>query len=302
MKVSIVIPNWNGRHLLEKNFPSVLVSKELKENRIFEIIIVDDYSTDDSIPFLQRRYKHAIRLIRQTKNRGFSYTVNHGVRMAKGDLVCLLNNDVSPEKDFLIPVLPHFKNNKIFAVGLSEKGGSWGNATFLNGYISHSPGEIADKPHQTFWVSGGSGVFRRKFWMELKGLDEELLSPFYWEDVDLGYRAQKRGYELIWEPEARVYHKHESTINKESFKLEYINRIKERNELLIIWKNVTSKRLFRKHIKAVLLRAIRNPGYIRIIYMAWKKRKIVFKKRKIEAKLSKVSDEAVFAKFTSQTK
>ncbi len=300
MKVSVVIPNWNGKHLLAKNLPSVLAAKEFKKNKILEIIIVDDYSTDGSVNYLQKSFKQEVRLIKQTKNRGFSYSVNHGVRMAKGDLVCLLNTDVLPSKNFLVAALPHFKNKKVFAVGFHEKGGSWGLASFINGYIRHAPGKITDQPHQTFWVSGGSGVFRRKLWMELKGLDEELLSPFYWEDVDLGYRAHKRGYELIWEPKARVIHEHEASINPNHFQLKYINQIKERNELLLIWRNITSKRLFRKHIRALLRRVLRHPGYARIVHKAWQKRGLVLKKRKLEAKQSKVSDEAVFAKFSGQ--
>jgi len=283
MKVSVVIPNWNGRHLLEKNLPFILSAAKNPKNSILEIIVVDDFSSDDSVSYLKKNFKHEIRLIKQSKNRGFSYSVNHGVRMAKGELVCLLNTDVIPANDFLEPAILHFKNKNIFAVGFNEKGNSWANASFTNGYIQHSPGETTETTHDTFWVSGGSGVFRRSMWMELKGFDEELFSPFYWEDVDLGYRGHKWGYELLWEPKAHVIHEHESVINQNSFHLKYLNRIKERNELLVI--------------KAMLARILKHPGYVRIIYLAWKKRKLVFNKRKLVAKQSKVSDEAVFAKF-----
>ncbi len=85
--VSIVIPNWNGRALLEKNLPSILLAKKNKKNRILEIIIVDDGSTDDSVPFLKKEYATSIRLIKHTKNRGFASAVNNGVRMAKGAYV-----------------------------------------------------------------------------------------------------------------------------------------------------------------------------------------------------------------------
>ena len=297
MKVSVVIPNWNGRHLLEKNLPFILSAAKNPKNSILEIIVVDDFSSDDSVKFLQKHFFGEIRLIKQTSNRGFSYSVNHGVRMAKGELVCLLNTDVSPSENFLVSALSYFKDKKVFAVGLHEKGGSWATASFKNGYIDHAPGKVSHEPKQTFWVSGGSGVFRRSVWMKLKGLDEELLSPFYWEDLDLGYRAHKRGYSLIWDPDAKVLHEHESVINKNSFQIKYLNQIKQRNEILVIWKNVTSKRLFRKHLRSLLMRALRHPGYFRIIYLAWKKRELAFKKRKIETKQSKVSDEAVFAKF-----
>ena len=77
-------------------------------------------------------------------------------------------------------------------------------------------------------------------------MDEKLLSPFYWEDIDLCYRAAKRGYINLWEPRGKVVHKHESTISK--FPKIYVARVKERNQLLMLWKNIHSKNLIKKHI------------------------------------------------------
>jgi len=92
-----------------------------------------------------------------------------------------------------------------------------------------------------------------------------------------------------------VVHKHESTISKLS--KSYTQRIRERNELLFIWKNITSKNLIKKHVTGLASRVIRKPGYLRIVIMALLKFKLVFKRRKQEIKESKVSDEAIFAKF-----
>ena len=294
LEASVVIPNYNGKELLEKNLPKVLACLENKANRIKEVIVVDDASTDGSVKLIKEKFPE-IKLIKHRINRGFSATVNTGARMAKGRLIVLLNNDVVPKEDFLISVFPHFRNKNVFAVSLHEKDFSWAKGKFENGFIVHGPGPKTRKTHQTFWVSGGSGVFRRSQWMKLGGMDEKLFSPFYWEDLDLCYRAAKRGWGLLWEPKARVEHKHESTISR--WPKKYVQRIQERNQLLFTWKNLTSPYLFRRHIAGLLNRMVRRPGYIRIVFMALLKIRQVWKARKKEKKETKISDEAIFARF-----
>ena len=149
--------------------------------------------------------------------------------------------------------------------------------------------------HQSFYVSGGSGVFRKSIWQELGGMDEKLLSPFYWEDIDLCYRATKRGYINLWEPNGKVVHQHESTISK--FPKKYVARVKERNQLLMLWKNIHSRNLIKKHLLGLISRSFKHPGYIRIIIMALGRFSIMLKARTKEIKESKVSDETIFAQF-----
>ncbi|MCX6705299.1 MAG: glycosyltransferase family 2 protein [Candidatus Woesebacteria bacterium] len=292
--VSVVIPNLNGEKLLEKNLPSLFLAKDNPENRILEIIIVDDGSSDGSVKLITSKFSQ-IKLIKHKTNRGFSASVNTGVRAAKGDLILLINTDVIPAEDFLIPVFKHFENNKVFAVSLHEKEFGWAKGSFFDGYIQLAMGKESVEPHSSLYVSGGSGVFRRGTWMELNGMDEKLLSPFYWEDIDICYRAAKRGYVNLWEPDGHVMHNHESTISK--FTKSYVQRIRERNQLLVIWKNIHSPSLFRKHLMGVLRRTISHPGYLRIILMAVGRLGTALKGRKREIKLSKVSDEAIFSRF-----
>ncbi|MCK4588221.1 glycosyltransferase family 2 protein [Candidatus Woesebacteria bacterium] len=293
-EVSIVIPNYNGEELLAKNLPRVLSAQKDVGNRIKEIIIVDDASTDESVKLLKEKFPE-VKLVKHKVNRGFSAAVNTGARTAKGKLIALLNNDVVPSKDFLVSALPHFKNKKIFAVSLHEKDFSWAKGKFENGFILHEPGPETNEVHETFWVSGGSGVFRRSLWMKLGGMDEKLFSPFYWEDLDICYRATKRGWGLLWEPNAHVKHKHESTTSR--WPKRYVRRIQERNQLFFIWKNLTSPYLFRRHVAGVLTKMVRHPGYIRIVLMALFKLRQVLRARKKEKKETKISDEAIFARF-----
>ena len=297
MQISIIIPNWNGKRLLEKNLPAVVNAKGNSKNNIAEIIIVDDKSTDDSIPFLESNYGSEVKIIRHRENRGFSSAVNTGVRSAKSPLVCLLNTDVVPSVNFLEAAIIHFSNPHVFGVSLHEQGYGYAKGKFEDGFMVHDPGKERPEVVDTFWVSGGSGIFRKETWKELKGMDELLFSPFYWEDIDLSYRAMKRGYRVLWEPNAQVLHNHESIINEDNFRKGYMNTIKQRNHLLFIWKNLTSPNLFKKHTRGLMKRVGRHPGYIRIVFMAFLKLLTVRKLRRKEKRESKVSDEAILARF-----
>lgn len=288
------MPNLNGESLLMKNLPFLLKAKDNPKNNIIEIIIVDDGSWDNSVKVLTSNFP-SVKLIKHKKNRGFSASVNTGVRAAKGELILLINTDVVPEVNFLEPVFKHFENKSVFAVSLHERGFGSAKGSFGDGYIQLAMGEETKDAHKSFYVSGGSGVFRRDVWVGLGGMDEKLLSPFYWEDIDLCYRAAKRGYINLWEPDGIVVHNHESTISK--FPKSYVQRIRERNQLLVIWKNITSQNLIKKHIVGLMSRLFKHPGYIRIVIMALAKLNTTLKERKKETKECKISDETIFAVF-----
>ncbi len=253
MKISIVIPNYNGEDILESTFPKVVSAalhhKKTIKNAI-EIIVVDDASTDQSVRIIKSLFKskdsHSIelQLIQHDKNQGFSTTVNNGVAMAHGDVVILLNTDVSPEEEFIDALLPHFDDQKIFAVGCMDKSiergkvvlrgrgiGSW-----KRGFLVHSRGDI--EKTNTLWVSGGSGAFRKTIWEKLGGLDE-LYNPFYWEDIDLSYRALKSGYALLFESKSIVVHQHEKGAIKIKYSPFLIKKIAYRNQVIFSWINAT---------------------------------------------------------------
>jgi GT2 family glycosyltransferase len=291
---TIIIPNFNGVELLKKNLPQVIRAYRYKRNTIIEIILVDDGSTDSSIAYVRKNFPE-VKIVSHKINRGFIASVNTGARSARGDLLVLLNTDVFPNEDFLEQAIPHFNRTEVFAVSLHETGYGWSRGKFEDGFIVHAPGSESEKTHDTFWVSGGSGVFRRSYWMKLGGMDEKLLSPFYWEDVDICYRAAKRGWSLLWEPRAKVVHEHEATMSKIS--QDYKRRIQERNQLILVWKNITSFRIFRKHILGLVKRISRHPGYLRIVFMALRKIRGVIKARVREMKEGKISDEAIFSRF-----
>lgn len=250
MKVSIIIPNWNGKNLLEKNLPSVLETAENYDHST-EIIVVDDASTDDSVLFLKKFYPQVIILEKKT-NEGFSSSVNLGVEKAHGEIVILLNSDIKPHPSFISYLVPHFKDKSVFAVGCLDESYENGNmvergrgiAKFARGIITHWKGEVKDGI--TFWASGGSSAFNREKWLRLGGLDE-MYNPFYGEDLDLGFRAWKAGFKVLFEPKSIVDHFHEEGAIKNNFTESYKRQITFRNQILFVWKNLTDKRLLLSH-------------------------------------------------------
>lgn len=281
MKSSVVIPNFNGQKLLEKNLPGVLLLS------VDEIIIVDDASTDNSVNFLSEKYPK-IKIIKNETNLGFIKSVNKGVEKASEEIIILLNNDVAPKDDFMGIINKYFENSKTFAVSFNEPNWSYAKAYFINGFIEHFPGPKSDKPHITFWASGGSAAFSKKIWEELNGFDE-IFEPFYWEDIDLSFRAWKSGYEVWWEPNAVVSHNHETTISSKYSK-KYIDEISERNRLLFIWKNITDEDLVKEH-KKFLVERLKNPRF-------WKPfLKAQLKKNQIKKSKYNISDKEIFEKF-----
>lgn len=241
MKISIVIPNYNGKDLLVKNLPNILSSGAL------EVIVGDDGSSDKSVEFLREvELKNpGLRILIHKKNQGFIPTVNELFYKAKGELVVLLNSDVFVEKDFLNPLMKHFDNPKVFAVNLHEKGEGPSRAFWKNGFYEFGRGEEKNAIQKSAWASGGSAIYSKEIWLKLKGFDP-IFAPFYWEDVDLSFRALKAGYEILWDPSSKVFHEHATTIKK-NFSKKYVDFIKERNRLLFIWKNISDRKLIQEH-------------------------------------------------------
>ncbi len=291
MKVSIVIPNFNGEILLKQNIPAVIKTKA------DEIIVVDDASHDNSISLLQKQFP-SIQVLAHEKNQGYGQSINDGITAATGDIVFLLNTDTRPQEDCLAHMAPYFENPLIFAVTCHEPGNSWATGTFSDGYFHHEPGNNTQEKHISLYASGGSAAFSRQKFIDL-GMYDSIYRPFYWEDTDISYRAWKHGWEIWWEPKAIVLHETSSTINK-YFSKGYRNYIVQRNELLFNWKNITDEDLFSRHKKAVLKRLLSHPGYFRVVLGALKHLAQVQKSRQFEKTQSKRSDKEIFQLFAHE--
>ncbi|HSX18764.1 MAG TPA: glycosyltransferase family 2 protein [Candidatus Saccharimonadales bacterium] len=246
-KISVIIPNYNGEKLLAKNLPQVF-----KNTQGAEIIVVDDASTDNSVNLVKEEFGK-VKVIEQQKNGGFAHSVNTGVKAASGDLVLLLNSDVAPTPGFLKPATDHFKDSNLFAVGLmdlSHEDGKVinrgrGGAKFQKGFLMHFA--MSNESGETLWVSGGSSLIDKKKFLELGGFDE-IYAPFYWEDIDLGYRAQKEGYICIFEPKSQVEHYHQEGAIKKNFSPSFVKTTSYRNQFLFVWKNISDYQFLIEHL------------------------------------------------------
>ncbi len=241
---SVVIPNWNGRDLLEKYLPSIVTA--LAGNPDNEIVVVDNGSEDGSADFVRQRYPQ-VKLVALKENLGFGGGSNAGFRAARNDIVVLLNSDMRVAPDFLAPLLEGFHDPEVFAVScqiffsdpkkLREETGltqGWWQDGGL--HVSHRIDAAVDDLFPCFYGGGGSCAFDRQKFLELGGFDE-LLAPFYLEDTDLGYMAWKRGWKVLYQPRSVVYHEHRSTIGKR-FREEQIQAVLKKNYVLFCWKNI----------------------------------------------------------------
>jgi len=241
---SVVIPTWNARDLLAKYLPSVV--EAVSANPANEIIVVDNGSADGTAEWLRRSFPQ-VRLIEPGRNLGFAGGANAGVRAARNDVVVLLNNDMRVERGLLAPLLEGFRDERVFAVscqifladssrrreetGLTE--GWWENGALR---VGHRIDEAVTDLFPCFYGGGGSCAFDRRKFLELGGFDE-LFAPFYLEDTDLGYRAWKRGWKVLYQPRSVVWHEHRGTIGRR-FSQQQIRRVLKRNFVLFAWKNI----------------------------------------------------------------
>ena len=241
---SVVIPNWNGRDLLEKYLPSVV--EALAGNSGNEIIVVDNGSTDQSAEYLRAAFPQ-VKLLALPSNLGFGGGSNAGFETAQNDIVVLLNSDMRVEADFLQPLLDGFTDAKVFAVSCQiffsdpdkqreETGLTQSNWEHGHLGVRHVIDSDIKELYPCYYGGGGSCAFDRRKFLALGGFDH-VFRPFYLEDTDLGHMAWKRGWKVLFQPASKVWHEHRGTIGKH-FDDSYIQSIVKKNFIVYIWKNI----------------------------------------------------------------
>jgi GT2 family glycosyltransferase len=210
---SVIVPTLNGAHLL----PECLDSLAQQSYANLEVIVADGASTDSTQALLARAYPE-MRLLRLRRNAGFSGNVNAGIRAARGEVVCLLNNDAQAEPDWValcVEALLANRNHEIGSVASKvlfadrHTINSAGDVVCRDGAARQRgagqvDGEIWSQPGPVFGATGGAAAYRRAMLADVGLLDEVFF--MYLEDVDLAFRAQLRGWGCWYEPNARVYH------------------------------------------------------------------------------------------------
>lgn len=241
MEVSVVIPNFNGIAFLD----SVLASLEGQTLNNFEVILVDNGSTDGSRSFVTANYPW-VHLIELSENFGFCGAVNAGIRAAKAPYVLLLNNDTEVKEDFVEEMLAAIRRHKnAFSCGARmvqyhdrDKLDDVGNYYCALGW-SFARGRGKDihayeTEDRIFSACAGAAIYRKKILEKIGYFDEEHFA--YLEDTDIGYRARIYGYENWYAPKAIVYHVGSGTSGSRynQFKTRYSSR----NNIYLIYKNM----------------------------------------------------------------
>lgn len=299
--VSIVIPNYNGEQLMPKHLPNVI-----KHSPGAEIIVVDDASTDGSVAMLKAKFPEVV-VVALKNNSRFAAACNAGFAKAKGEIVVLLNSDVSPRAGYLEPLLSHFDDESVFSVGSKEIETVLGKKTesgralgrFERGLVIHWRPEDQSKPN-TLWTTGGSMAVSKKIWLEIGGMDT-LFRPAYWEDIEICFRAQKRGYKVIFEPKSVVEHHHETT-NVSALGKPVMNVAAFKNQLLFIWKNITDPKMIAAHFiwlpyHLIVTTYKTNGLFLQGFFKALKQLPEALKARKKERQFALYTDKQVLAPY-----
>lgn len=219
--VSVVIPNYNGENIIVKTIKFAIEALESSYLSDYEIIVSDDASTDRSIAKIKDTFKEVI-IVPSTINTGFSGNVNRGVNSASKELVLILNSDLLLGKGYFNSLIPLFENSNVFGVMGCIKDpvtddvqdGSKLPTLKFNLFIASNKNKYSDSSIlPTFFLSGANALVRRDYFLKLGGFCE-LFNPYYSEDVDLGIRAWRMGWELYFQPTAVCYHEVSSTIKK----------------------------------------------------------------------------------------
>ena len=239
-RVSVVVVNWNGKHHLGE----CLGSLRAQTFRDVEIILVDNASHDGSREYVQKHF-HEVRLIALQNNCGFAGGNNAGIRVASGKFIALLNNDTRVDPSWLANLLKEAGANPSSVGMWASKILSYDHPDIIDnvglllypdglgrgkGRLETDRGQY-DRAGEAFFPSGCAGLYRREMLDEIGLFDEEFFA--YADDVDLGLRARLAGWQCIYVPSAKVYHKYSGSSSAYSpFKAFLV----ERNRIWVLLK------------------------------------------------------------------
>lgn len=246
-RVSVVIPNYNGKDYLENCIDSVMQ----QDVRAFEIIVIDDASTDDSFELIKKKYPDngaypVTRYIKHDVNEGFCKSVNDGIKAASSEYILLLNNDTTVYESFVREMYNAIKrSDRIFSV--SAKMVSMKNPEIMDdagdyfsafGWAYSSARDRSADNYNTrrrvFSACGGAAIYRKSILDEIGYFDENHFA--YLEDVDIGYRARLHGYINMYEPKAVVMHAGSATSGSRYNKFKA--RLTAKNSVYVVYKNM----------------------------------------------------------------
>lgn len=253
MKIAVVILNWNGVQLLEQFLPSIV-----KYSPDANIYVADNASTDNSIEYIKQNFP-SVTIITNKRNFGFAQGYNEALKGLNEEIYALVNSDIEVTLNWLQPIIERFSTIKNVAI-IQPKILDYKNKThfeyagaaggFIDKYgFPFCRGRIFDTIEadlsqyndaiKIFWASGACFFIRSDVFHNLKGFDDDFFA--HQEEIDLCWRANNNGYEIMFEPKSVVYHVGGATLNEVNPQKTYLNF---RNSLLMLCKNLPHNRLF----------------------------------------------------------
>jgi len=282
VQATLIIVNYNGCDLLARSLPAALEAAARAGGH--RVMVADDGSTDGSLDFVQTAHRDADVLT--LAHQGFGPACNAAVEAARTEAAVLLNSDVVVSPDFLPPLLHDLEPEDVFAVGckfLNPDGSltrALGNRTaglwrrgLLQIHHETEPDRLGETCPQLY-ANGGAMAFRCGKWRALGGFDP-LYRPFYWEDVDLGYRAWRRGWRVLYEPASVVSHEQGGTM-KRVHAAAHVELMSAKNAVLFSWKNLLDPVSLRRMLAGQARWAADDvliggpPARTRALWLAWR--------------------------------
>lgn len=253
--ITVIIPNYNGRHLLKQNLPAVIAATQ-NYSGIARILVVDDASQDDSKLMLEANFS-SVDVVGHEQNLGFAEAVSTGIRECDTEFLILLNSDVIPDKSFIAPLISHLQKPDVFSVSpliIDEHNSvskySWNRRYIKRGKFVSTPWTLEEAINraqtgelESLYASGGSMACKKSMFERLGGFDP-IFKPFYKEDLDLGIRAWLNGWRTLFEPRSVVVHEEGQGSILENIRRDRVRCARQRNSLLLEWIHLSKSFLF----------------------------------------------------------
>lgn len=208
MDASVIVPAYNSEKTISSCIGALLVQKT---NNTFEIIVVDDGSTD-STPIIAKSFGQKIRYFRQ-KNSGPAKARNFGAKKARGKVILFTDSDCIPEKNWLDKMLAPFDDKEVAAVQGAYKTKQKGLVAIFGQLEIEHRYELMKKSKQLDWVGSYSAAYKKEIYKKMGGFDESFPIASG-EDSELSYKIQESGQKIIFNPNAIVYHTHPEKLYK----------------------------------------------------------------------------------------
>jgi GT2 family glycosyltransferase len=213
--VSVIIVNWNGKKYLADCLPS-LRAQTFSD---YEVILVDNGSTDGSVEWMQGNFPGWVRVLVNDRNEGFSGGNNRGIRATSGKYIALLNNDARADSHWLEELVKVAEENpragmlacKIYLQGDSKIIDNVGHLIYRDG-LNRGRGRLEvdrgqyEKIEEVFFPSGCAALYRREMLEEVGLFDEDFFA--YGDDTDLGLKGRWAGWKCLYVPKAVVHHRY----------------------------------------------------------------------------------------------